>query len=128
MTEHISEPVNEQSLLTYDIQKLDYQGLPVYRQIGDMSAGFGVLKTIVAFDQGIAATMEEAPQGGTYPVAPTPEFLQRSVRKTVEPYNSEIGACHKDKESGGWNGDRICFLLCNNDGGSLFTYSLSGIG
>ena len=46
--------VNEQSLLTYDIQKLDYQGLPVYRQIGDMSAGFGVLKTIVAFDQGIA--------------------------------------------------------------------------
>lgn len=89
--------VNEQSLLTYDIQKLDYQGLPVYRQIGDMSAGFGVLKTIVAFDQGIAATMEEAPQGGTYPVAPTPEFLQRSVRKTVELYNSEIGAATKIK-------------------------------
>ena len=89
--------VNEQSLLTYDIQKLDYQGLPVYRQIGDMSAGFGVLKTIVAFDQGIAATMEEAPQGGTYPVVPTPEFLQRSVRKTVELYNSEIGAATKIK-------------------------------
>ena len=89
--------VNEQSLLTYDIQKLDYQGLPVYRQIGDMSAGFGVLKTIVAFDQGMAATMEEAPQGGTYPVAPTPEFLQRSVRKTVELYNSEIGAATKIK-------------------------------
>ena len=89
--------VNEQSLLTYDIQKLDYQGLPVYRQIGDMSAGFGVLKTMVAFDQGMAATMEEAPQGGTYPVAPTPEFLQRSVRKTVELYNSEIGAATKIK-------------------------------
>ena len=89
--------VNEQSLLTYDIQKLDYQGLPVYRQIGDMSAGFGVLKTMGAFDQGMAATMEEAPQGGTYPVAPTPEFLQRSVRKTVELYNSEIGAATKIK-------------------------------
>lgn len=89
--------INEQSLLTYDIQKLDYQGLPVYRQIGDMSAGFGVLKTMVAFDQGMAATMEEAPQGGTYPVASTPEFLQRSVRKTVELYNSEIGATTKIK-------------------------------
>ena len=66
--------------MTYDIQKLDYQGLPVYRQIGDMSAGFGVLKTIVAFDQGIAATMEEAPQGGTYPVVPTPEFLIHRTR------------------------------------------------
>ena len=75
--------INEQSLLTYDIQKTDYKGLPVYRQIGDMSSGFGVLKTMAAFDQGIAATMEEAPQGGTYPVAPTPEFLQRSVRKTA---------------------------------------------
>ena len=97
--------VNEQSLLTYDIQKFYTppscphlrEGPPVYRQIGDMSAGFGVLKTIVAFDQGIAATMEEAPQGGTYPVAPTPEFLQRSVRKTVELYNSEIGAATKIK-------------------------------
>lgn len=89
--------INNQSLLTYDIQKSDYQGLSVYRQIGDMSAGFGVLKTMVAFDQGIAATMEEAPQGGTYPVAPTPEFLQRSVRKTVELYNSEIGASTKIK-------------------------------
>lgn len=89
--------VNEQSLLAYDIQKLDYQGLPVYRQIGDMSAGFGVLKTLVAFNQGMAATMEEAPQGGTYPVAATPEFLQRSVRKTVELYNSEIGSTTKIK-------------------------------
>ena len=52
---------------------------------------------MVAFDQGMAATMEEAPQGGTYPVAPTPEFLQRSVRKTVELYNSEIGAATKIK-------------------------------
>lgn len=75
--------VNEQSLLTYDIQKLDYQGLPVYRQIGDMSAGFGVLKTIVAFDQGIAATMEEAPQGGTYPVVPTPEFCNVPFAKLL---------------------------------------------
>ena len=89
--------VNKESLITYDIQKTEYKGLPIYKQIGDMSAGFGVLKALTAFGQGMSATMEEAPQGGTYPVAPTPEFLQRSIQKTIDLYDKEVGATTKIK-------------------------------
>lgn len=89
--------INSESLITYEIEKSDYHGLPVYRQIGDMSSGYGVLKSLTAFGRGISATMEEAPQGGTYPVAPTPEFLQRSLQKTVDLYNAEIGVNTKIK-------------------------------
>lgn len=83
--------IGEESLIVYDIMKEDYNGIPIYKQKGDMSAAFAVTKSLTALHNGMSGTMLHQPEGGTYPVYATPEFLIKSVQKTVDLYNQEIG-------------------------------------
>lgn len=83
--------IGEESLIVYDIMKEDYNGIPIYKQKGDMSAAFAVTKSLTALHNGMSGTMLSQPEGGTYPVYATPEFLIKSVQKTVDLYNQEIG-------------------------------------
>lgn len=87
--------ITDQSLVTYDVEKMDYKGVTIYNQIGDMSAGYGVLKSLTAIGKGMSATMKEAPQGGTFPVYATKDFLQKSIQRTIDLYNNELGGTTK---------------------------------
>lgn len=90
--------IESNSLVTYNISRTEYQGLPIYRLNGDMSAGFGVLKALTAMDCAMSPTYDMIPSGsGPYAVIPTKEFLQRSVRYTTELYNNIAGATGKIK-------------------------------
>lgn len=90
--------IDRGSLLTYNVTESEYEGLPVYRLKGDMSAGFGVLKALTSMNCGISPTYDMIPSGsGPHPVVPTEEFLQRSVRYTVDLYNSAAGPYGKIK-------------------------------
>ena len=103
--------VNEQSLLTYDIQKLDYQGLPVYRQIGRYECRVRCIKNDSCFRPGNSCHHGGGSAGWYLSgCAYSGKFLQRSVRKTVELLQFGDRSCHKDKESGGWNGGSHLFL------------------
>lgn len=85
--------LDDNTLVTYRIDKESYQGIPIYQQTGDMSAAFAVTKTLTGWCGGMAGTMNYRPQiGGTYPVYATPQFLVESVRYTVDMYDRELGA------------------------------------
>jgi len=84
--------INDEVLLTYEVERTEYKGVPVFRQFGDMSAAYGVVKSLAAFSGGMAPTMHQTKSGGPDPVVATPEFLLNSIIKTVGLYNNELGA------------------------------------
>lgn len=87
----------------YNVNKLDYQGLPVYTLKGGMSAEYGVEKSLASLSSGISETWDvrmkngkpDLSGGGPVSVYPDPnrfDFLKRSVEKTVQLYNDNLGA------------------------------------
>lgn len=84
--------ISGNSLTTYKIMKQDYNGLPVYSQKGDMSAGFAVSRSLMNLQPSMAGTYLHTEHGGPYAVYATPDFLQNAIEETVNLYNKECGA------------------------------------
>lgn len=86
--------VNDKSLTTYEIYEDNYNGLPVYKLDGGMSAEFGVEKAITSFGKGVSHSWfcPYADNNGPNPVWSTPDFLRLSLQKTVDLYNKVLGS------------------------------------
>jgi len=85
-------------LETYDIKRSRYQGLDIFQLKGGMSSEFAVQKSMTALSCGISHMWQQKDAtGGPVPVMATPDFLQRSLRKTVDLYNEVIGKKTKVK-------------------------------
>jgi len=86
--------VADPSILTgYSITSSDYKGLRVHELDGGMSAEYTVAKALENLTAGVAPSWTvTASGGGPRPVMATHDFLERSVRTTVETYNRELGA------------------------------------
>ncbi len=83
--------VDDNTLYTYKIDVDDYQGLPIYKLTGGMSAEFGVEKALTSLGKGISHTWFTENNNGPYPVWASVDFLQLSLQKTVAMYNSVLG-------------------------------------
>lgn len=85
--------VDDNTLTLYNIGKEDYQGLDVLTLMGGMSAELGVEKSLTALTGSISHSWYNQENGsGPEPVLMTPDFLQRSLQKTVDLYNEMLGA------------------------------------
>ena len=78
---------DEQTFTTYRIDEEDYQGLPVFKLRGGLSAEYAVQKSVASFVSGISHSWTSPIEI----VESTPDFLERSVDKTIEFYNQNIG-------------------------------------
>lgn len=78
---------NDERRLTYDIEKEDYHGLSVYKLTGGLSAEYAVQKSAASINRGISHSWVDI----DHPRQSTPDFLQRSLDKTVDFYNREFG-------------------------------------
>ncbi|BEG99326.1 hypothetical protein [Bacteroides sedimenti] len=85
------------TLLSYDIANSKYKGLDIFALTGGMSAEYAVGKTLASFTGGISHSWYTSPEQGPFPVLSTPDFLQRSIKKTVDLYNNTIGVDTKIK-------------------------------
>jgi hypothetical protein len=88
--------VDDTTLVTYDIRRSQYQGLEIFELTGGMSAEYAVQKSLATLGCGISHGWHGR-QGGPEPVLSTPDFLQRSLRRTVGLYNGLIGEKTKVK-------------------------------
>lgn len=84
-------------LTTYQITKEEYKGMNVFMLDGGMSAEYAVQKSLANLTAGVSHTWFIGPGGGPKPVWGTPDFLQRSVRHTVNLYNEHLGKSKKLK-------------------------------
>lgn len=85
--------VDDNTLTLYKIDKENYQGLDVMKLMGGMSAELGVEKSLAALTGSISHSWYNKDNGsGPEPVLMTPDFLQRSLQKTVDLYNEALGA------------------------------------
>ena len=84
-------------LTTYQIAREEYKGLNVFMLDGGMSAEYAVQKSLANLTQGVSHTWLIGPGGGPKPVWGTPDFLQQSVRHTVNLYNEHLGKSKKLK-------------------------------
>ena len=84
-------------LTTYQITKEEYEGMNVFMLDGGMSAEYAVQKSLANLTAGVSHTWFIGPGGGPEPVWGTPDFLQRSVRHTVDLYNEHLGKSKKLK-------------------------------
>lgn len=78
-------------LTTYQIAKEEYKGLNVFLLDGGMSAEYAVQKSLANLTAGVSHTWQIGPGGGPKPVWGTPDFLQQSIRHTVDLYNQHLG-------------------------------------
>lgn len=77
----------------YSITSSDYKGLRVHALDGGMSAEYTVAKALENLTAGVAPSWKvTTPGGGPRPVMATYDFLERTVRTTVETYDRELGA------------------------------------
>jgi hypothetical protein len=84
--------VKDGILTVYNITENIYKGLNVYALDGGMSAEYIVEKSIESLSGGISHSwFVNGPGSGPNPVYATPQFLQRSVIKTVDSYNRFLG-------------------------------------
>lgn len=83
---------DDHTLMTYRIDRESYQGLDVFLLDGGMSAEFGVEKSLASLAGGISHSWKKSKDGGPEPVMMTPDFLQRSLQKTVDMYNDVLGS------------------------------------
>ncbi|QTD36493.1 hypothetical protein JL193_10060 [Polaribacter batillariae] len=92
---------NPTQIDTYEIGKNDYQGLPVYTLKGGMSAEYAVQKSLAALNSGVSHTWDvrrkldgtlDLPGGGPVSVYSSLNFLEKSIKKTVDLYNAELGS------------------------------------
>lgn len=84
-------------LTTYQIAKEEYKGLNVFLLDGGMSAEYAVQKSLANLTAGVSHTWLIGPGGGPKPVWGTPDFLQQSVRRTVDLYDEHLGKSKKLK-------------------------------
>ena len=84
-------------LTTYQITKEEYKEMNVFMLDGGMSAEYAVQKSLANLTAGVSHTWFIGPGGGPEPVWGTPDFLQRSVRHTVDLYNEHLGKSKKLK-------------------------------
>ena len=84
-------------LTTYQITKEEYEGMNVFMLDGGMSAEYAVQKSLANLTAGVSHTWFIGPGGGPKPVWGTPDFLQQSVRHTVDLYNEHLGKSKKLK-------------------------------
>ena len=84
-------------LTTYQITKEEYKGMNVFMLDGGMSAEYAVQKSLANLTAGVSHTWFIGPGGGPEPVWGTPDFLQQSVRHTVDLYNEHLGKSKKLK-------------------------------
>lgn len=90
--------VNNSSLINYEVNQSNYNNLAVFTLTGGMSAEFGVQSSLASLKGGISHSWYEAPNtGGPFPVLSTPDFLQRSINKTIDLYEGVLGASTKVK-------------------------------
>ncbi len=80
--------VDAQTLTTYRIDKEDYNGLPVFKLRGGLSAEYAVQKSAATFVSGISHTWTTPIET----IASTPDFLERSINNTISFYNDAIGS------------------------------------
>lgn len=83
--------VNPHMLTSYDIRHSDYKGLPVFQLNGGMSPEFAVQKSLENLCGGISHTWDIGPGGGPAPVWGTMDFLQKSIAKTIDLYDTYLG-------------------------------------
>ncbi|TLX75976.1 hypothetical protein E9993_07095 [Labilibacter sediminis] len=81
---------NSEERLTYQINDEIKDGLPIYKLSGGLSAEYAVQKSIASFNSGISHSWQNI-----HPLLSTPNFLERSINKTVDLYNSAIGSTTK---------------------------------
>lgn len=85
--------VDTNMITTFQIQRFSYHGLPVFSLDGGMSAEYAVEKSGANLASGISDSWKvNAHASGPNHVYATPEFLQNSVRQTVNFYNSILGS------------------------------------
>lgn len=89
--------VTQGMLTTYQITKEEYKGMNVFMLDGGMSAEYAVQKSLANLTAGVSHTWFIGPGGGPKPVWGTPDFLQQSVRHTVDLYNEHLGKSKKLK-------------------------------
>lgn len=84
--------IKETDLITYRIDHSTHRGLDIYALHGGMSAECTVEKAAENLKPGIAHTwFINAPGSGPEHVLATPQFLQNSVKETVDFYNRSLG-------------------------------------
>jgi hypothetical protein len=85
--------VTDSSMMTcFQIGRHRFRGLDIFTLDGGMSAEYSVEKSLEDLDVAVSHSWYvDSMQGGPRPVFGTPEFLQRSVRKTVQTYDDVFG-------------------------------------
>lgn len=94
---------DQNELTTYNIEKEMYHNIPVYKVAGGMSMEYTVQKSIAALTRGISHTwavdsttdetgntVPDLDQGPPLPVWGDVDFLDKSVKKTIELYNEHL--------------------------------------
>ncbi|QLC65969.1 hypothetical protein LPB248_06655 [Flavobacterium sp. LPB0248] len=84
--------INKNELTVFDIETDTVQGVPVFKLDGGMSAEYVVEKSAENLTSGISHSWKvNAPGSGPNHVLATPDFLEKSVNKTVGFYNKAFG-------------------------------------
>lgn len=85
--------ITEPGMLTvYDVKRDKYKGMDIFKLDGGMSAEFVVQKSLENLSSGISHTwVPYKPGEGPRPVYSTPQFLEKSIKKTIDLYNSLLG-------------------------------------
>lgn len=83
--------VDDEMLTTYEIRKKVIDGLPIYQLSGGMSPEFAVQKTLSNLTKGISHTWHIGPGGGPEPVWSSYDFIEKSIKKTIDLYENELG-------------------------------------
>ncbi|MCF7567979.1 hypothetical protein L3X37_06310 [Sabulilitoribacter arenilitoris] len=79
--------IDVNTLTTYKIDKEDYQGLPVFKLRGGLSAEYAIQKSAATFVSGISHSWTSPIEI----VESTPDFLEHSINKTINFYDETIG-------------------------------------
>lgn len=84
--------VDKNMFTTFQIQRFSYKGLSVFSLDGGMSAEYAVEKSGANLASGISDSWKvNAHASGPNHVYATPEFLENSVKQTVNFYNNVLG-------------------------------------
>jgi hypothetical protein len=85
--------VDKNMITTFQIQRLSYKGLSVFSLDGGMSAEYAVEKSLANLASGISDSWKvNAHASGPNHVYATPQFLENSVKQTVNLYNNILGS------------------------------------
>ncbi len=99
-------------LTTYAMNQTTYNGLPVYRLDGGLSAEYAVEKSAEVLTSGISHSWKvSSPGQGPNPVYSTPQFLDKSVNQTVDFLQFHSRLNHPARNCCDWNRHPISTLF-----------------